>query len=97
MFDPFDVWGLIKGNDKKTQFWDMTDEELERARLTKKQNKRGILVGVLDPLRLWGEKGYIRKHFVRRKGAGAQMEQVQDQVVKVEASKAPGQVRTVDV
>lgn len=67
VFDPFDLWGLFKGNDKKTQFWDMTDEDLERARLAKKQDKRSVLAGVLDPFRLWGEKGYIGRHFVKRR------------------------------
>ncbi|KAH8716892.1 RTA1 like protein-domain-containing protein [Phaeosphaeriaceae sp. PMI808] len=67
VFDPFDIWGLIKGNDKKAQFWDMTDTELEIARQNKKKDKRSILVGFLDPLRLWGEKGYIGKHFIKNK------------------------------
>lgn len=70
VFDPFDLWGLVKGKDKKTQFWDMSDEELERARLEKKRNKRSILAGALDPLHLWGERGYIGKHLVK-KSAGS--------------------------
>jgi hypothetical protein len=58
---------LIKGNDKKTQFWDMTDEELERARLEKKKNKRSVAAGFFDPLRLWGSNGYIGKHFAKKR------------------------------
>ncbi|KAH7073486.1 RTA1 like protein-domain-containing protein [Paraphoma chrysanthemicola] len=66
VFDPFDLWGLIKGHDKKKQFWDMTDEELERARLAKKKNKRSVAAGFFDPLRLWGSNGYIGKHFAKK-------------------------------
>jgi len=29
LFDPFDLFGLAMGNDKKTRFWDMPPEELE--------------------------------------------------------------------
>lgn len=68
VFDPFDVWGLVRGRDKKTQFWDMTDAELERARAEKKRDKRGILQGFLDPLRLWGRNGYVGKYFVKKDG-----------------------------
>ena len=68
VFDPFDLWGLFKGNDKK-QFWDMTDAELERARQDKKTNKRSVLAGALDPFRLWGSNGYIGKHLTGRERA----------------------------
>lgn len=57
--------GLLRGQDKKTQFWDMSDEDLERARLERKQNKRSVLAGALDPFHLWGDKGYIGKHFAK--------------------------------
>ncbi|KAF2736844.1 hypothetical protein EJ04DRAFT_462272 [Polyplosphaeria fusca] len=67
MFDPFDVWGLISGKDKKTQFWDMSDAELERLRAEKKARKRGVVAGLLDPFRLWGKNGYIGKHIGRKK------------------------------
>ena len=70
VFDPFDLWGLVKGNDKKTQFWDMSDAELERARLDKKTNKRSVLSGAFDPLHLWGERGYIGKHLAKNKRTG---------------------------
>jgi hypothetical protein len=62
IFDPFDLWGLARGRDKKTQFWDMSDVELEAARAEKKRNKRGLLMCLLDPFHLWGERGYIGKY-----------------------------------
>ncbi|KAF2878355.1 RTA1 like protein-domain-containing protein [Massariosphaeria phaeospora] len=65
IFDPFDVWGMLTGKDKKTQFWDMSDEELSRLRAEAKANKRGFVAGVLDPLRLWGPRGYIGKHLTK--------------------------------
>jgi hypothetical protein len=85
--DPFDVWGLLTGRDKETQFWDLTDEELERARLEKKRNKRGVLMGVVDPLRLWGEKGYIGRYFVKKKEGRVQ------EVVEVGDLKSEGRTR----
>lgn len=66
-FDPFDLYGLIKGRDKETQFWDMCDEELERARLEKKKNERGFFLALVDPFRLFGERGYIGKNFAKNK------------------------------
>ncbi|KAF3041495.1 hypothetical protein E8E12_001581 [Didymella heteroderae] len=66
IFDPLDIWGLIRGNDKETKFWDMSDEELERVRLEKEANKRSVLAALLDPFKLWGEKGYIGKHFRKK-------------------------------
>ena len=39
----------------------------ERARMEKKKGKRGVLMGVVDPFRLWGERGYIGKHFGKGK------------------------------
>jgi hypothetical protein len=71
VFDPFDMWGLFKGKDKKTQFWDMTDQELETARITKKKNRRGVFKGLVDPMHLWGGKGYIGKHFAKNKDGEA--------------------------
>lgn len=87
VFDPFDIWGLIKGNDKKTQFWDMTDEELARARLNKKKSKRGVMAGLLDPLHLWGEKGYIGKHFTKNTDTEVTMGTGHVQQVKTEGAK----------
>ncbi|CAI6333981.1 unnamed protein product [Periconia digitata] len=63
VFDPFDVWGIVTGKDKETQFWDMSDEELARMREEKKQNKRGVLAGLFDPFRLCGSRGYVGRHF----------------------------------
>ncbi|KAF2261680.1 hypothetical protein CC78DRAFT_469789, partial [Lojkania enalia] len=66
IFDPFDVYGLIVGKDKKTQFWDMSDEELARLRTEKKANKRGFVAGFLDPFHLWGSRGYIGRHLAKK-------------------------------
>ncbi|KAF2491823.1 hypothetical protein BU16DRAFT_129434 [Lophium mytilinum] len=66
-FDPFDVWGLIRGKDRETQFWDMSDEELERLRAEKQANKRSVWAGALDPFHLWGPRGYIGKHLSKSK------------------------------
>jgi hypothetical protein len=68
IFDPFDLWGLARGKDKKTQFWDMNDEELAALRAEMKSRKRGVVKGLLDPFHLWGERGYIGKHLGKGKG-----------------------------
>ena len=67
VFDPFDLWGLVRGRDKKTMFWDMSDAELEAARLEKKRNKRGVVRALLDPFYLWGERGYLGRYLVKSK------------------------------
>ena len=67
VFDPVDLWGLFTGRDKRTQFWDLSDEELARLRAEKKKNKRSVLAGVLDPFHLWGSRGYIGKHIHGKK------------------------------
>jgi hypothetical protein len=66
VFDPFDVWGLINKKDQKTQFWDMSDEELMRLRAEKKANKRGVVAGFLDPFHLWGSRGYVGKYLSKK-------------------------------
>ncbi|KAF1961106.1 hypothetical protein CC80DRAFT_230042 [Byssothecium circinans] len=66
VFDPFDVWGIITGKDKKTQFWDLSDEELARLRAEAKANKRSVFAGLVDPFHLWGSTGYIGKRFAKR-------------------------------
>jgi uncharacterized membrane protein YsdA (DUF1294 family) len=67
IFDPFDVWGIIRGKDKERQFWDMTDEELAQLRAEKKANKRSVLAGAMDPFHLWGSRGYIGKRLSKSK------------------------------
>jgi hypothetical protein len=67
LFDPFDVHGMLTGKDKKTQFWDMSDEELTRLRAEAKANKRSVLAGFLDPFHLWGNKGYAQKYLAQRR------------------------------
>ncbi|OCK77954.1 hypothetical protein K432DRAFT_444958 [Lepidopterella palustris CBS 459.81] len=61
-FDPFDIAGILSGKDKKTQFWDMTDEQLEQLRAEQKAKKRSVIAGALDPFHLWGSRGLIGKH-----------------------------------
>jgi hypothetical protein len=67
IFDPFDVHGMLTGKDKKTQFWDMSDAELERLRAEAKANKRSVIAGFLDPFHLWGERGYVAKYLKKRR------------------------------
>lgn len=74
IFDPLDIWGLLSGKDEGTKFWDLSDEELERVRLQKAMNKRSVLAALVDPFRLWGEKGYIGKHLVKKDGVTSRLE-----------------------
>ncbi|KAJ8115543.1 hypothetical protein OPT61_g2838 [Boeremia exigua] len=67
IFDPLDLWGLIRGRDQATKFWDMSDHELELVRLEKEANRRSVFAALVDPFRLWGERGYIGKRLVRKK------------------------------
>jgi hypothetical protein len=92
VFDPFDLWGLIKGKDKESPFWDMTDQELETARMNKKKNKRGVLAGFVDPMRLWGDRGYIGKHFAKNKNGEAISGGGRQQQVQAHNSKNTGRV-----
>lgn len=92
MFDPVDIWGMINGRDKKTQFWDMSDEELERLRAEAKANKRGFLAAFLDPFRLWGERGYIGKHLKKNPAPRSD-----DRAVTTEIKAEGGKTNTVDV
>jgi hypothetical protein len=82
VFDPFDIWGLLNKRDQKTQFWDMSDEELARLRAEKKANKRGVIAGFLDPFHLWGSRGYVNKLFAKKQSDGAP-------VRKIEESQSP--------
>jgi len=68
LFDPFDLWGVFTGRDKKTKFWDMEPEELERMNEERKRKKaekyakpRPMLMKVMDPLHLFGhDGGFVR-------------------------------------
>jgi hypothetical protein len=84
IFDPFDLWGLAKGTDKKTQFWDMSDAELEAVRAEKKRNKRGVLVGLFDPFHLWGDGGYIGRYFNKDRRGGTNSNDGVVQLVQAE-------------
>lgn len=72
--DPLDLWGLIRGKDKETKFWDMSDAELERVRQLKGARKRSVGAALLDPFRLWGESGYVGRYFVRKKSQAGRNE-----------------------
>ncbi|KAF3000896.1 hypothetical protein E8E13_008081 [Curvularia kusanoi] len=64
--DPLDLWGLFKGKDKETKFWDMSDAELEQVRQQKEAQKRSVGAGFLDPFRLWGADGYVGRYFFKK-------------------------------
>lgn len=87
IFDPFDIWGVFTGKDKKTQFWDMSDEELARLRAEAKANKRSVLAAILDPFHLWGSRGYIGKHLAKKPAATGE-HTVATQGVKAEEATA---------
>jgi hypothetical protein len=76
VFDPFDLWGLVTRRDQKTQFWDMSDEDLARLRAEHKANKRNVLAGVLDPFHLWGSRGYIGRYLVKKPDESVDPERV---------------------
>lgn len=71
IFDPLDIWGLVRGKDQQTKFWDMSDEELERVRLGKKAKTRSFLAALLDPFRLWGKNGYLGKRSMKKSGVSS--------------------------
>jgi hypothetical protein len=74
VFDPVDLWGLFRGRDKETQFWDLNDEDLARLRAENKAKKRGVFAGLVDPFHLWGQHGYIGKYFVKKTPAERSVE-----------------------
>ena len=43
LVDPFDLWGLLRGDDKKNQYWEMTPEEVDlmRRAAQEKKERRG--------------------------------------------------------
>ncbi|KAF2471314.1 uncharacterized protein BDR25DRAFT_285850 [Lindgomyces ingoldianus] len=84
VFDPFDLWGMFTGRDKKSQFWDMNDDELAQLRAENKAKKRGIIAGFFDPFHLWGERGYVGKHLSKKP---AQSEPAVTQEAKNEETK----------
>ncbi|KAF2660167.1 hypothetical protein K491DRAFT_649702 [Lophiostoma macrostomum CBS 122681] len=69
VFDPVDLWGLFRGRDKETQFWDLNDEDLARLRAENKAKKRGVVAGFVDPFHLWGQHGYIGRYLVKKSPA----------------------------
>jgi len=64
--DPFDLWGLFRGHDKKTRFWDMDPAELKALTAEHRQKKAERLARprtwwekAADPLHLFGSRGRI--------------------------------------
>jgi hypothetical protein len=64
--DPFDLFGLFTGADKKTRFWDMEPAELNQLNAEhqkKKEEKltrpRALWEKLLDPFHLFGSRGWI--------------------------------------
>jgi hypothetical protein len=64
--DPFDLFGLFTGQDKKTKFWDMSPEELgklneekDRKKAEKLAKPRAAWTKVLDPAHLFGNNGWF--------------------------------------
>ena len=77
---------MFTGRDEKTQFWEMSDEELVRLRAEKKENKRNVFAGFVDPFHLWGSRGYIGKHLTgKKKDANSPATQVKDASTKSSA------------
>ncbi|KAJ9641965.1 hypothetical protein H2201_004499 [Coniosporium apollinis] len=68
IFDPFDLYGIFTGKDKRTRFWEMSQEEVEAVVAEKKRNKRKWYAVLLDPFHLWGSRGLIGKHFAKNSG-----------------------------
>lgn len=91
VFDPFDIWGLVTGRDKKTQFWDMSDDELARLRAEAKANKRSFVAAFLDPFHLWGRRGYIGKHLTKKPLSGNERAIPSVAEVKTEENTKSGQ------
>ncbi|KAF2836926.1 hypothetical protein M501DRAFT_996060 [Patellaria atrata CBS 101060] len=88
MFDPFDLWGLIRGKDKETAFWNMSQEEIIRRRAERKANKRRWYLNLLDPFKLAGPNGYVARW--RGKAGTGRSGSVAESTVVNEAHTAKG-------
>lgn len=65
-FDPFDLVGLVRGHDKRTRFWEMSDEEIAAIEAERERDKRAWWKGALDPFHVYGRDGAIARANGRR-------------------------------
>jgi len=94
--DPFDLWGLVTGKDKKTEFWNWEPEELERMLEREREEKarrkaRGCRPWwciMLDPLHLYGSRGLFARGWRKVRGTDAAGAGTADQTA-VRASPPP--------
>jgi hypothetical protein len=68
LISPFDFWGICTGKDAKNKFWDLTPEQLDEMAEEDRCKREEALAApratwkiVLDPLRLFGPNGKIRR------------------------------------
>jgi len=68
IIDPFDLWGLFKGKDAKTKFWELTPEQLDEMAEEDRRKREAELAApraawktFLDPFRLFGRNGRIER------------------------------------
>jgi hypothetical protein len=68
LVDPFDLYGLFKGHDNKTKFWEKSPEELdrmfedmEREKAAKRNQPRKAWQRVMDPFYVFGAGGKLRR------------------------------------
>jgi hypothetical protein len=76
--DPFDVYGIVTGRDKKTRFWEWSPEELEAANIEKQRKMaekraepRSVFAKIMDPFHLLGSVGKLADFFRRMDGEDA--------------------------
>ncbi|KAK7730185.1 hypothetical protein SLS57_001847 [Botryosphaeria dothidea] len=67
--DPFDIVGLVRGHDKRTKFWEMSDEEIAAIEAERQKNKRAWWKAALDPFHVWGKDGKIARGKGEKRGS----------------------------
>jgi hypothetical protein len=70
VFDPFDIFGLVTGHDKKTKFWELSPEELEemneKDRIERAERfikPRTLRHKIADPFHFFGSTGKFQRMF----------------------------------
>jgi hypothetical protein len=70
LLDPFDIFGLVTGKDKKTKFWELSREELEamneKDRVERAEaflKPRTLRHKIFDPFHLFGSTGKFQRLF----------------------------------